>query len=131
MSWSLWFNIKKIEVVSQWFLGKGSGEQWEYGFGVKNDGFISASIWQLNGVGHAVATSTSAISINNWYHMVVVYDSSGTNLHLYINGVLNATDTSFVGTIGNGNQQLRIGARQTSEGDVNGKIGRASCRERV
>jgi hypothetical protein len=39
------------------------------------------------------ALSTTAFSVNTWVHLVGVYDSSAGQIKLYVNGVLNDTQT--------------------------------------
>jgi len=67
------------------------------------------------------ATSTS---INVWYHVVGTSDGIGTG-KIYLNGVLNNTNSSFATSTGNGNAPIRVGA-ETNGGvqinPVNGKI---------
>lgn len=45
------------------------------------------------GGGIVIETSSSAVSLNRWYHLAWTFD--GTTSSLYINGILNTTSTSL------------------------------------
>ncbi len=63
-----------------------------------------------------VATSTTTVNDGEWHHAAATFD--GTNLKLYVDGVLEAT-TSFSGTVDYGGQSVNIGR---SYDPVNGSI---------
>ncbi|MCX6789152.1 MAG: LamG domain-containing protein [Candidatus Gribaldobacteria bacterium] len=51
-----------------------------------------------------LATINSPLSVGNWYHIVGVYDSAGTHTKsIYINGVLNVSDTLSSGVVQSAN----------------------------
>ena len=70
------------------------------------NGFFKYRIW--NGT---VITSTSAIALNQWHHIAVVYD--GTTLRAYWNGVLQGSATN-AREIPSTNQHYAIGAAETT-----------------
>lgn len=70
------------------------------------NGFFKYRIW--NGT---VITSTSAIALNQWHHIAVVYD--GTTLRAYWNGVLQGSATN-AREIPTTNQHYAIGASETT-----------------
>ena len=70
------------------------------------NGFFKYRIW--NGT---VITSTSAIALNQWHHIAVVYD--GTTLRAYWNGVLQGSTTN-AREIPTTNQHYAIGASETT-----------------
>ncbi len=53
--------------------------------------------------------STSAINDGNWHHIVAIND--GTDLKMYVDGVLEETNSGGGGTIDNGNSPFNIGRR--------------------
>jgi len=54
-------------------------------------------------------TSSFAPSTGTWYHVAGTYDSNSDQISLYINGVLNATDTNAF-DVGCGQNEFMIGA---------------------
>lgn len=64
---------------------------------------------------YQAAASGFSISVNVWYHFVGVFD--GDNTHIYINGVLNNTNTSPSGAVlGTTTANLGIGENPTFTG---------------
>jgi len=57
-----------------------------------------------------IVTGTSAINNGNWHHIMGVND--GTDLKIYVDGALEATDVGGGGTMTNGTANLNIGRRQ-------------------
>ena len=55
-------------------------------------------------------TSTTNLALGRWYHVAGVYSSSQDRAELYIDGVLESSD-STVGAIGQNDEPLVIGAR--------------------
>jgi len=55
------------------------------------------------------STTTSAITINNWYHILVTSDGNG-NAQMYINGVLRDTATGWWTSQANLGAPLCVGA---------------------
>lgn len=70
------------------------------------NGLIKYRIW--NG---PIITSTSAVNLNQWYHIALVYD--GTSVKGYLNGVLQGTQTG-AREIPSTSQNYAIGAGETT-----------------
>lgn len=87
------------------FDGLGVNVRWELTAG--NNGRLSA--YYGNTVQDYYFTANTGTGFNTgWTHVAVVQNGS-TDLRIYINGVLNATDTTTTGTQGVGNSPTRIG----------------------
>ena len=43
--------------------------------------------------------STTALDVNKWYHVAVVYDQSELDCFYYVNGVADGSDTSVTGSV--------------------------------
>lgn len=70
------------------------------------NGYIKYRIW--NG---SIVTSTSAVNLNQWYHVAMVYD--GTSVKGYLNGVLQGTQAG-AREIPTTSQNYAIGAGETT-----------------
>lgn len=62
------------------------------------------------------AASSSSIAAGNTYHVAAVYN--GTDIRLYINGVLDGTPAACTGSIGTATTDLRIAARRSNSNGV-------------
>lgn len=69
------------------------------------NGFIKYKVWD------GTVITSSAISLNNWYHIAMVYD--GASLKAYLNGVLQGTQT-YDRTIPPAGQFYGIGSPSTT-----------------
>jgi hypothetical protein len=70
------------------------------------NGYLKYRIW--NG---SIVTSTSAVNLNQWYHVAMVYD--GTSVKGYLNGVLQGTQAGER-EIPTNSQNYAIGAGETT-----------------
>ena len=70
------------------------------------NGYLKYRIW--NG---SIVTSTSAVNLNQWYHVAMVYD--GTSVKGYLNGVLQGTQAG-AREIPTTSQNYAIGAGETT-----------------
>jgi hypothetical protein len=70
------------------------------------NGYLKYRIW--NG---SIVTSTSSVNLNQWYHVVMVYD--GTSVKGYLNGVLQGTQAG-AREIPTTSQNYAIGAGETT-----------------
>lgn len=85
------------------------------------------SIYSM-GVGWGTLSFTP--TLNTWYNVTFV--RSGSNIYLYVNGVLTATIASFTANIAPSNSTMYIGMSQHSPGQCfNGKIGVAQVYNRA
>jgi hypothetical protein len=78
------------------------------------------NIWKSNVLYNVQSTTT--INNDQWYHVMAVND--GSDLKIYVNGVLENTNVGGGGTIDNASTNFQIGSRQASsnEGYWNGNI---------
>ena len=116
-----WINISS---TGGFIFGEGSFNSWSTaGFGLQirsgsND--LELSLGRANGSGGTQVT-TSAVSLNTWYHILCVVDLAST-LKIYINGVENnsvsLTETSRNSVSGG----FYIGSEGTPDYEFNGKI---------
>lgn len=59
---------------------------------------------------NTLVTSTETVSAGSWYHVVGVYDSSGSKLKIFVNGV--KTEVTASGTTAASSVPFAIGARE-------------------
>ncbi|MBI3520349.1 MAG: hypothetical protein HY062_13480 [Bacteroidetes bacterium] len=69
--------------------------------------------------GSALATSTSTVDINTWYHVAATYD--GTNMKIYLNGVLDQT-VPYSGSVVSNTSAFTIGKDQSNTSDYYGSM---------
>jgi len=80
--------------------------------------------WTCQGLSDVTVVSSTTISANEWYHIAGAYD--GSNLKIYINGILDNSDAS-TGSIDNDDVSFTIGAREAGmDRFLNGKIGQVA-----
>jgi len=65
----------------------------------------------VNGTTGSFVASTTSLEANKWYHIAGTYDEASTTIKVYINGVLEGTNSSVTFTSLAGTYPLRIGAR--------------------
>jgi len=87
--------------------------------------------WFVNGASDS--STTSGISINTWHHVACTYDSSGNGTgQMYIDGVLDQTDTTFSGsTIGANAHPLYLGGDSNSTVNFGGLMKNVGIWNRV
>jgi hypothetical protein len=91
LTWALWV---KIDVKDRWhgLICHGAYPRLQIG---DNNRISMAAIPDADGdAGTTLESNANIIDINQWYHIVVTYDSS-YNLKLYLNGVLIKTVTGL------------------------------------
>ena len=83
----------------------------------------------LQGTGNLSATGVTALSTNNWYHIVITYDGTGatSGINFYING----TSETFTGSGSNSggvsnSENFEIGARTGTTDALDGSISNVS-----
>ena len=87
------------------------------GYWLRTDGTSKtpdALIFNANAAGNTGVTCTTAMSVNNWYHLVVTYDyisDGGSKLTIYLNGTQEAQSTTAVGPVQNTAATLGLGGR--------------------
>lgn len=75
-----------------------------------------------------VQTSNTELSIGDFYHIAVTYDSSEKNLKYYVNGVLKSS-TTITGNIITQSSDITIGGRGASFVSGSGAVAPATTRE--
>jgi hypothetical protein len=109
-----WYKQSVILYVSQWFLNKeNSGTMTNSNYMAYLDGNNYLICLIANGTSSLSVTSTAAMQANLWYHIACTAD--GSNLKLYINGVLDNYTNQSITPVAN-SYPLLIGAKYT--GDV-------------
>jgi hypothetical protein len=98
----------KVDAINQHALlaGRDDGTNRNYYLELYTDEKI---YWTCNGLSDTQVVSSTTISANEWYHIAGTYD--GSNLKLYINGILEDSDAS-TGSIDNDDVSFTIGARE-------------------
>ncbi len=71
-------------------------------------------IFALNNVGDAISGSTGPVSGSRWHHLVGVYD--GSQIRLYVDGMLAASATAPEGQIAINDYNVRIGSDEQFDG---------------
>ncbi len=97
-SWSIWFNVESVSNTYNEFVAYGGGAN-------RNGVRIYGGVFKSNA--NVDLNSTTTIQTNQWYHGVVTYD--GTTRKIYVNGVLEASDTPTLAVQTNSSYPLTIG----------------------
>lgn len=134
ISVSLWFKINQLSSVkgeNQVLIRKRHSStpfsSWIMRLSSSNDklGFVV-----INSSATTVTEeSDSALETRRWYHAVGVYD--GSNMTLYMDGIVASSPSSQTGTIYNSNSTLFIGATDVSLLRTNGTIDEVRVYNRV
>ncbi len=95
-----WININSL--LSSSILDKDNG----YAITLSSSGILS--VWH-NGT---IINSTSALSVNAWYHIAATYN--GNAIKLYINGAENASSTGTISGLSQTARNLYIGANNSA-----------------
>jgi len=105
LSLEAWIKPAMVNAIQRiGVLGKGNAAKRNYDFFI-NNGTIMLT---MEGLWNPSISSTSTISVNNWYHIAGVYDNA--SLKIYINGELDA-QTPSNGTQGISYSPLAIGCQ--------------------
>jgi prepilin-type N-terminal cleavage/methylation domain-containing protein len=96
--------VKPFIISSQHeLLNKQNSYEFQIGSSRARMCFATNEVW------HFTQSSNTVLAINNWYHLVGSYDSSINTVKLYVNGNLDATDTTTTtGLIKTNNIDLQI-----------------------
>lgn len=123
LSISVWMKVETLNFpvttndYVHW-IGKGTSNQHEYTLRVYNQNSdrpsrISCYAFNLSGGLGAGSYVQEPVSLNQWIHIVAVYDKPNNAIKIYKNGVLKKTSTfsSYSITPQNGSAPLRVGTR--------------------
>jgi hypothetical protein len=114
LSICLWVKPESTPGTDRTFVSKYvlTGDQRQYVFQVLSTGEIDCVLSPDGTSGITRATGASTLGTGTWKHIAVVYN--GTDIRLYINGVLDSNGASnpkaYTGGIFNGSGTFRIGA---------------------
>jgi len=90
--------VKTSQTSDGFIFGKGTTADYQYGlynnFGASKKAVFV--VWTTAGGSYLMASSTNAISTNQWVHLAATV--SGTTAKLYVNGTLEETDSNPVAT---------------------------------
>jgi hypothetical protein len=75
--------------------------------------------WKINNNNSTAITTTSSLTVGLWYNIVGIY--TGSQLAVYINGILDSTTSDSTG-INSNSTTLRIGEYQTTGNAYRGNI---------
>lgn len=102
-TYSLWTNLDDVTDERLLHATDGSGSN-EFSFEVGN---CSSGFWCVQLDGTEVARSSGTLSTGTWYNLVIT--RSGNNFSAYINGTVDDTSTTAVGTVNFSTCQLIVG----------------------
>jgi hypothetical protein len=117
------FDLSASQSMSFWVNSNNSGNAWLFqkgnpeSYGLWTNGSIF--YFTLYAPGYFQLT-TSTITLNTWYHVVLTVDAAGTGYILYLNGAL--ADSNTFGAINTNTSDVRIGSYQGSSFFWNGAI---------
>ncbi len=93
-----------------------------HGWNINWDGSDKVRIYNAND-GSGGVTASTAITVNTWTQVAFVYTVSGTSLKVYLDGVLDNTNTSSPVSWTNVDTALWIGAQDLGSGATRGFTG--------
>ncbi|MEM7396473.1 MAG: DUF2341 domain-containing protein, partial [Verrucomicrobiota bacterium] len=114
LSVSAWFTVDAFDTSWQALIAKGEGNEWR--LHRNNNGNT------LRMSANGAISATSAIDDGQWHH-IQINKSTVSGMEIYIDGVLENSDTNLTGAIGLNNEPVRIGENPDSqnrewEGDI-------------
>ncbi len=120
VSVSVWVKFNAFSSYARIIERGGYSTGTGYGL-ICNDGYV---IFEHNsGSGDYEAVTSNLLSTDTWYHIVGVFDDSGDTAKIYINNVLNASETWSYQTISASVYPFVMGKRATgSDSYLNGVL---------
>jgi len=118
------FDLTASQSISLWINSNNSGNAWLFqkgspeSYGVWTNGSIL--YFTLYNPSYSQLT-TSSITLNTWYHVVLTVDSAGTGCILYLNGAV-ADSNTFGSAVNTNTGDVRIGSYQGGSYFWNGAI---------
>lgn len=109
---SLWFKQESASTQVLFEKGDGSDPNVNYRGYVTAGGDVNFSCI-VSGSFVTAQTSSTPVSIGNWYHFVGVKRSSGTGIELYLNGSSVATGSGTGAAVNNTAHEFKIGGRRS------------------
>ena len=99
-------------IVSKW--GNNSSNNLAYNLAINDDDAGTRVLdfrVSANGTTSTTVNGTTNLNANTWFHVIAIAD--GTDLRVYLNGVLDCTPVAFTSSVFNGAGEFRIGANHT------------------
>jgi len=105
MTASLWFNTEG-DWEAQWeaLMAKQDGSEWRIHRASLNAGI------QINAASGVGLATTATFLDTGWHHLACVIDRAGSNVSLYVDGVLDASSTGAIAYSADGVKDLQIGS---------------------
>jgi hypothetical protein len=102
-------------------VGKGTASNYEWAvYQYQFNSLLCLQIYQLNGSSLALACATNLSQ--DWHHFVATIDSISEEVSVYVDGQLEATDDTWVGSPSNGTSVLNIGRRPDNQHYFNSTV---------
>lgn len=117
--------------------GDNWASNWALNMWDKGNGSVGANSWAIDFCGVSGSTNRirfsiesgpttysaeapSAMNLNSWYHVVAVRE--GTNIRLFVNGVLQSTTAVGTASINSVGNSLRLGTNKSNAGNAEAKF---------
>ena len=104
--------VKTVDTVGKSFVGRGrdgAGSGWSINLGTDNGNYPAFGVVTTSPFTSYYAISTTPLQTNVWYHLVGVYDYS-TSVNIYVNGVLDKTNSAPGLTLRSSTEGFNIGS---------------------
>src|SRR3989344_5797717 len=124
-TFSAWFRLSSFGVEDLAIISKFISADRQYRLTIVNSTkILKVEVTNTAGSSDANRSSSSAVSIGVWYHVVVVFNGTAGTLNLYLDGVLNngALGGTVPSQIRNGANTLKVGANANVNTFFNGLI---------
>ena len=137
-SFSIWVNFGTIAPATNYtvFSKQLSGSAREYFLALQPSGELWFSLFQYNvttPVLRARASISGGFQNDTWYNVIGTYNGNktSTGLKLYINKILQATESSSISGMSNTASPLRLGVVNTNIQQFRGKLAELAIFDRV
>jgi hypothetical protein len=125
---SSWVRIN-VQNINQYIIDTSTNGSFGFGYSyrIKTDNKIR--FWAYNA--NNALDSTTTISPNIWYNILVTYNNTSKIQSIYINGVFNVSNTHNSGFVVSTVTNLRIGGSLVLGGYINGNIAQTQIYNRA
>ncbi|MBI3195337.1 MAG: Ig-like domain-containing protein [Ignavibacteriae bacterium] len=113
-----WINVSPtshsdVSVISKMGGGSDEDDDWRFVLAGNNRIFFDVNSSTTGGSPDDVIGSTMALPTGRWVHIAGVWDGNNHFQHIYINGTLDTSNSSVIGTIAHTSIKLRLGHEQS------------------